>query len=164
PDLTKVQIAVSSSSPGACQSYSWDFGNGAGTSALQNPVYSYSSPGRYNVTLNVTDTSLLVCGQTQNINVSARTPGVPRLWHEYSPFKFIYKYQAVECNDGIDNDGDGSVDFPNDSDCASSTDSTEFLVCSSQCCDKIDNDADGLIDYPYDPECSVPEDLDESIY
>lgn len=32
-------------------SWFWDFGDGIGTSAEQNPCYSYSSPGNYNVSL-----------------------------------------------------------------------------------------------------------------
>lgn len=35
-------------------SYSWNFGNGA-TAAVQNPSYTYVSPGTYTITLSVTD-------------------------------------------------------------------------------------------------------------
>ncbi|MCB0496864.1 MAG: PKD domain-containing protein [Cyclobacteriaceae bacterium] len=35
--------------------WSWDFGDGAGTSALQNDTYTYASAGTYQVRLNVTD-------------------------------------------------------------------------------------------------------------
>jgi PKD repeat protein len=31
--------------------FAWDFGDGAGTSTLQNPTYVYSAPGNYNVSL-----------------------------------------------------------------------------------------------------------------
>ncbi len=41
-----------------------------------------------------------------------------------------------ECSDGIDNDGDGTVDFPADDDCDSPTDPTERPECS----DGVDND------------------------
>ncbi len=37
--------------------YSWDFGNGTGTSTLQNPKYAYSTDGSYNVKLVVTETN-----------------------------------------------------------------------------------------------------------
>jgi len=62
------------------------------------------------------------------------------------------------CNDGVDNDGDGVVDFPTDPGCASTSDSSEgdpALVCD----DGIDNDSDGLIDFRTfgagDPGCSA---------
>jgi PKD repeat protein len=35
--------------------YAWDFGDGIGTSALQNPSYTYTVAGNYTVTLDVTD-------------------------------------------------------------------------------------------------------------
>ncbi len=35
--------------------YSWDFGDGSGTSTLQNPSYTYSASGIYNVCLLVSD-------------------------------------------------------------------------------------------------------------
>lgn len=35
--------------------WSWDFGDGVGTSTNQNPVYTYTAPGVYNVTLNASN-------------------------------------------------------------------------------------------------------------
>ena len=43
------------SSTTGTSTYSWDFGDGSGTSTMQNPVYSYSVSGIYNVCLVVTD-------------------------------------------------------------------------------------------------------------
>jgi hypothetical protein len=40
---------------GAVVSWSWDFGDLAGTSDLQNPSYTYASAGTYTVSLTVTD-------------------------------------------------------------------------------------------------------------
>ena len=54
------------------------------------------------------------------------------------------------CNDGIDNDGDGKVDFPVDDGCSGTSDNNE----AAQCEDGIDNDGNGLIDYPADSTCS----------
>ena len=65
------------------------------------------------------------------------------------------------CNDGIEDDGDGLTDFPNDPGCASANDLDErspALVCD----DGADNDGDGLIDFPADPGCSSPLDTTET--
>ncbi len=35
-------------------SYSWDFGDGSGTSSIENPTYTYAFKGQYNVTLTAT--------------------------------------------------------------------------------------------------------------
>lgn len=56
------------------------------------------------------------------------------------------------CSDGLDDDGDGLVDFPNDPGCASAADLDErspLLACD----DGADNDGDGLADFPADPGC-----------
>lgn len=50
------------------------------------------------------------------------------------------------CMDGIDNDGDGLIDFPNDCGCSEPCDTTEAPNPVRQCNDGIDNDGDGLID------------------
>jgi PKD repeat protein len=51
------------------QTYSWDFGDSAGTSTLQNPTYTYAAPGLYNVVLNSMDTNGIPC--TYNLQVIA---------------------------------------------------------------------------------------------
>ena len=59
------------------------------------------------------------------------------------------------CSDGIEDDGDGLTDFPNDPGCASAGDLDErspLLACD----DGADNDGDGLTDYPADPGCKDP--------
>lgn len=67
------------------------------------------------------------------------------------------------CNDGIDNDGDGHIDYPSDWGCTSISDPDEVGVGPvPQCADGIDNDLDGFIDYPADPSCSAAADDDES--
>ena len=60
-----------------------------------------------------------------------------------------------ECEDGIDNDGDGFADYPDDPGCDEASDLFEnspLLVCD----DGDDNDGDTLIDYPNDPGCFSP--------
>jgi hypothetical protein len=65
------------------------------------------------------------------------------------------------CQDGIDNDLDGFVDYPNDPGCSSANDPSEREA-SRVCDDGLDNDGDGLIDYPSDPGCVSPIDGSES--
>jgi hypothetical protein len=60
------------------------------------------------------------------------------------------------CDDGLDNDGDGAIDFPDDPSCASDDGDTEDGDPSAQCKDGRDNDSDGKIDYPTDPGCFAP--------
>lgn len=65
-----------------------------------------------------------------------------------------------DCNDGVDNDGDGLTDFPADPGCASPDDPNEDDRIG--CSDGIDNDGDGLIDFPDDPGCLDLNDEDEA--
>ena len=65
------------------------------------------------------------------------------------------------CDDGLDNDGDGLVDFPADPGCSDATDTTETdaaLICD----DGLDNDGDGLADVANDPGCSSTADATET--
>jgi hypothetical protein len=55
-----------------------------------------------------------------------------------------------QCSDGIDNDGDGYTDYPNDPGCTDLDDPTENP--NPPCSDGIDNDGDGLVDCA-DPGC-----------
>ncbi|MBU1036912.1 hypothetical protein KKF32_02665, partial [Patescibacteria group bacterium] len=66
-----------------------------------------------------------------------------------------------QCADGLDNDGDGLIDYPNDPGCSSASDNDETDPSVAQCADGLDNDGDGLIDYPNDPGCSSASDNDE---
>jgi hypothetical protein len=70
------------------------------------------------------------------------------------------------CKDGIDNDGDGLIDFPNDPGCIVSLDDIEDDPCPEEgcptCANQRDDDGDGLIDYPEDPGCSTAADQDET--
>lgn len=65
------------------------------------------------------------------------------------------------CSDGLDNDGDGMTDFPDDLGCTSEADETEDSTPSAQCSDGRDNDNDGIFDYPSDPGCYAPNQDDE---
>jgi hypothetical protein len=59
------------------------------------------------------------------------------------------------CSDGLDNDGDGLVDWPDDMGCANADDESEHDA-ALPCDDRLDNDGDGLFDFPSDPECQDP--------
>lgn len=78
-----------------------------------------------------------------------------------------------QCSDGIDNDSDGLIDYPNDPDCSSPFDDSESgsigggngggsTISRQACADGIDNDGDGLIDYGRDPGCDSWLDEDET--
>lgn len=64
------------------------------------------------------------------------------------------------CSDGLDNDGDGAIDFPDDLSCNGESDTDEEGL-KPDCDDGRDNDSDGRIDYPDDPGCSAPNQNDE---
>jgi hypothetical protein len=63
----------------------------------------------------------------------------------------------TQCTDGIDNNGDGGIDYPFDPGCSAPSDNSEVAVCPGLACpvcaDGIDNDDDGLVDYPTDRQC-----------
>ncbi len=63
------------------------------------------------------------------------------------------------CEDGVDNDGDGQVDFPADPGCDASSDDDEQDP-PTECADGLDNDGDGRIDV-YDSDCTGPDDAVE---
>lgn len=74
-----------------------------------------------------------------------------------------------QCNDGLDNDNDGKIDWgvPGDQNadpgCSTPTDDSESPdpVVPAQCADGADNDSDGLVDLQ-DPGCSSADDNDET--
>ena len=68
----------------------------------------------------------------------------------------------VACSDGLDNDRDGQIDFPDDPGCVDAEDDDETdPIPASQCDDRLDNDEDGLIDAA-DPDCNTPLDPSEA--
>jgi len=64
-----------------CSFWAWDFGDG-GTSGLQNPTYSYFSPGAYVVRLTVTDADGHSCFRVLFVPISTPLP----VWKEIPPF------------------------------------------------------------------------------
>lgn len=74
----------------------------------------------------------------------------------------------TQCSDGIDNDGDGRIDFPADFGCGVAVGSSTPAVNDNsevdppQCDDGRDNDGDGNIDFGVDPDCSATTDNSEA--
>jgi hypothetical protein len=56
---------------------------------------------------------------------------------------------ALTCDNGLDDDGDGRIDFPADPGCASPSSPAEDPACSNG----WDDDGDGKIDFPEDEGC-----------
>jgi hypothetical protein len=72
----------------------------------------------------------------------------------------------AQCNDGVDNDGDGKIDYPYDPGCFSPNQDDETDDCPTgptcpQCANAQDDDMNGISDYPDDPGCSAASDTDE---
>lgn len=57
------------------------------------------------------------------------------------------------CSDGLDDDGDGLTDYPEDPGCASASDPSESTA-ALPCDNGIDDDLDGFIDWPADYGCA----------
>jgi len=57
------------------------------------------------------------------------------------------------CTNGLDDDGDGLADFPDDPGCLSAEDEGERSF-DRPCDNGIDDDQDGSADYPADPACT----------
>jgi hypothetical protein len=76
----------------------------------------------------------------------------------------------LRCSDGVDNDGDGKTDYPEDPGCTSPSDRNESDETDpddppdppAQCADGADNDGDTRTDYPDDPGCASTADPDET--
>jgi len=68
---TTTFIDSSSVITGSIASWAWNFGDGSGTSVVQSPTYTYTSPGTYNVTLTVTSDSGCISNFNRNIQVYA---------------------------------------------------------------------------------------------
>jgi probable HAF family extracellular repeat protein len=67
---------------------------------------------------------------------------------------------VTECENGLDDDGDGATDSPADSGCSDPTDLSERG--SAACDNGLDDDDDGVTDFPADPGCDGRGDLSES--
>ena len=73
---------------------------------------------------------------------------------------------VAACKDGIDNDGDGLTDFPDDPGCALGLEDSEDDDCPDgpncpACGNGRDDDGDGAIDFPDDSGCASASDSNE---
>ncbi|MBA2346716.1 MAG: hypothetical protein H0V81_00335 [Solirubrobacterales bacterium] len=106
------------------------------------------------------DVFLLAVGTTQAAKITtAAAESVAA-----APARAVVPPATPQCSDGVDNDGDGKIDFPNDPGCSSASDNSEADSGSgaiAQCSDGKDNDGDGKIDFPNDPGCSSASDNSE---
>ncbi|MBY0399797.1 hypothetical protein K2X89_05845, partial [Myxococcota bacterium] len=74
---------------------------------------------------------------------------------------FAYRSQILaitdrpDCNDGLDDDGDGFSDFPDDPGCSDDLDASERGT-KFQCDNGLDDDGDLAIDFPSDSGCLHP--------
>lgn len=82
-------------------------------------------------------------------------------FYEDTPFILDLTETTVQCNDGVDNDGDGYTDYPADPSCTDTADDTESPYDYTQCNNGIDDDGDGYTDYPADPSCTSATDTSE---
>lgn len=73
-----------------------------------------------------------------------------------------YTAAGIECDDDVDNDGDGLTDYPLDTGCSSAADSSEQTT-ESACDDGKDNDGDGYIDTTDTGCCNEPETTNEEL-
>ena len=99
--------------------------------------------------------------ETQSVMLSANyffnlpTPPAPPA----TPAAVALVAPVLICSDGLDNDGDGLIDFPADPGCTGTDDGDE--TDPPQCSDGKDNDGDGLVDFPADKGCTGADDNDE---
>ena len=89
------------------------------------------------------------------------TQGVGNLGHVVDLFAYRNDILGIidqpDCNDGLDDDGDGLTDFPDDPGCIDEFD-TDERGASFECDNGIDDDTDGFTDFPNDDGCLHPTD------
>ena len=83
-------------------SWFWDFGDGVGTSNIQNPVYTYTTSGTYNVKLRVTNIS----GCADSITIPVASYPLPVAAFDYNSFfcpagQVIFTDQSQGVGSGI---------------------------------------------------------------
>ncbi|MBU0766232.1 DUF11 domain-containing protein, partial [Patescibacteria group bacterium] len=128
----------------------------AGDVLCNNLNLTNGSSKSYTVAFNVTGVS---CGASVQ-NTATVSASSTDLNPANNTSSILTTVQCTQCSDGVDNDGDGAIDYPADFSCTSPNDDDESGPLA-QCQDGIDNDGDHLIDYPQDPGCNSKQDNDE---
>jgi len=77
--LTVSFTAAAEDSDGMITAYSWNFGDGAGTSALQNPTYTYNSHGSFTATCTVSDNGSPSLSASASIAITVYESRIPTL-------------------------------------------------------------------------------------
>src|SRR3989344_3574159 len=169
----------------------------AGTTGIIREQYALSNDyyNNYHVSILCPGANLL--GKTTSLQEQIMFFGITETSYWTSRTRELFKravqFECVpqpECDDDIDNDHDGLIDYPNDPQCESPTDDNEgpavcgdgvqevpeqcddgnavngdgcssSCVITKQCNDGVDNDGDGKTDYPQDPGCTNPYDDNE---
>ncbi len=99
--LTCSFTSTSSDPDGSISRYSWTFGDG-GTSAAQNPSYTYGTPGTYTVTLTVTDDQAATGTVSHAVAVGAG--------NQPPTATFTFNCSALTCSfTSTSSDPDGSI-------------------------------------------------------
>jgi uncharacterized repeat protein (TIGR01451 family) len=88
----------------------------------------------------------------QNVTASVATANKLDSGESAPPIIVSTAGGSIPCRDGLDNDNDGLIDFPDDPGCVDASDLDE--TDPPECSDGIDNDNDGNTDYPDDPKCA----------
>ncbi|MEZ4470026.1 MAG: hypothetical protein R3F60_04305 [bacterium] len=69
---------------------------------------------------------------------------------------------VIQCANGLDDDGDGQIDYPADPGCDGPADLDEADPAEPACRNGVDDDGDGHTDHPDDPGCASPDDPSEA--
>lgn len=109
-DCNSFQFTDASSSEGGIiTDWNWDFGDGAGTSTLQNPTYTYATAGDYSVTLIVTHETLITDTYAETVSAEELTVAFN---YSQDCESFVFTDESIVINGTIDtyewDFGDGS--------------------------------------------------------
>ncbi len=137
-------------------------------------TYSIATPGAYYLVVDTKNGGVggaydlqvdLLAGQGEACDPAGTTCG-PGLFCRIPLGGTTNLCEPPMCNDGVDDDGDGKADFPDDPGCSDTDDNDETDTCPGagcpQCGDGIDNDGDGHTDYPDDTNCMSASGASES--
>jgi PKD repeat protein len=104
-DLTCQFTDTSRDRDGTITGWSWDFGDGS-SSTETNPTHTYQTPGRYRVTLTVTDNGGLTDDASETVDPKAPPPP-----NQAPTAGFTWECDELDCEfDDASSDSDGRID------------------------------------------------------